>query len=192
VPRLVCHLEGRGLPVRKNREKSRGHAPMKSRFLLTRVGDSCFFQALDSGVLANKNNNKLKPKMPDFAFSVEASPMANNLIPLFLSDHTEEPEQPVIGKAWHRAAISSRILKTSILVVTAAAIVFAIRLVGNPVVRLTNATAFLVGTSAPQDGAQSTPTFQSTADAQALPPTARESPTGAEIAACVYRKPYSS
>ena len=109
--------------------------------------------------------------------------MANNLIPLFLSDHTEEPEQPVIGKAWHRAAISSRILKTSILVVTAAAIVFAIRLVGNPLVRFTNATASLVGTSAPQDGAQSTPTIQSTADAQALPPTASEAPTGEEIAA---------
>jgi hypothetical protein len=57
--------------------------------------------------------------MPDFAFSMEALFMAtNDLIPLFLSDHTEEPEQPIIGKAWHRAAISSRILKTIILVVT--------------------------------------------------------------------------
>jgi hypothetical protein len=121
--------------------------------------------------------------MPDFAFNVEASPMAKNLIPLFLSGHSEDPERPVIGKAWHRAAISSRILKTSILVVTAAAIVFAIRLVGNPLVRFTNATASLIGTSAPQDGDQSTPTIQSTADAQALPPTAREAPTGAEIAA---------
>jgi hypothetical protein len=122
--------------------------------------------------------------MPDFAFSMEASPMAtNNLIPLFLSDHTEEPEQPVIGKAWHRAAISSRILKTSILVVTAAAMVFAIRLVGNPLVLFTNTTASLVATSAPQDGAQSMPTIQSTADAQALPPTASEAPTGEEIAA---------
>jgi hypothetical protein len=38
--------------------------------------------------------------MPDFAFSVEASPMAtNDLIPLFLSDQTEEPEQPGIGKS---------------------------------------------------------------------------------------------
>ena len=117
--------------------------------------------------------------------------MANNLIPLFLSDHTEEPEPPVIGKARHRAAISSRILKTSILVVTAAAIVFAIRLVGNPLVRFTNATASLVGTSAPQDGAQSTPTIQSTADAQALPPTAREAPTGAEIAAA-FNSAYQS
>jgi hypothetical protein len=122
--------------------------------------------------------------MPDFAFSMEASPMAtNNLIPLFLSDHTEEPEKPVIGKAWHRAAISSRILKTSILVVTAAAIVFAIRLVGNPLVLFTNTTASLVATSAPQDGAQSMPTIQSTADAEALPPTASEAPTGEEIAA---------
>jgi hypothetical protein len=129
--------------------------------------------------------------MPDFAFSVEALLMANNLIPLFLSDHTEEPEQPVIGKAWHRAAISSRILKTSILVVTAAAIVFAIRLVGNPLVRFTNATASLVGTSAPQDGAQSTPTIESTTDAQALPPTAREAPTGAEIAAA-FNSAYQS
>jgi hypothetical protein len=122
--------------------------------------------------------------MPDFAFSMEASPMAtNNLIPLFLSDHTEEPEQPVIGKAWHRAAISSRILKTSILVVTAAAIVFAIRLVGNPLVLFTNTTASLIATSAPQDGAQSMPPIQSTADAQAFPPTASEAPTGEEIAA---------
>jgi hypothetical protein len=108
----------------------------------------------------------------------------NNLIPLFLSDHTEEPEQPVIGKAWHRAAISSRILKTSILVVTAAAIVFAIRLVGNPLVLFTNAPASLVATSAPQDGAgQSMPIGQSTADVQALPPTASEAPRGDESAA---------
>jgi len=106
----------------------------------------------------------------------------NDLIPLFLSDQTEEPEQPGIGKAWDRAAISSRILTTSILVVTAAAIVFAI-LVGNPIALLANATASLVGTSASQDDTQSMPTIQSTADAQALPPTASEAPTGEEIAA---------
>jgi hypothetical protein len=120
--------------------------------------------------------------MPDF--NVEASPMAtNDPIPLFLSDPTEEP-QPVIGKAWDLAAISSRILKTSILIFTAAALVFAIRLVGNPPVLFTNATTSLVAISAPQDGAgQSTPIIQSTAGAQALPPTAREAPTGDEIAA---------
>jgi len=103
-------------------------------------------------------------------------------IPLFLSVQTEEPEQPGIGKAWDRAAISSRILPTSILVVTAAAIVFAI-LVGNPIALLANVTASLVGTSASQDDTQSMPTIQSTADAQALPPSASEAPTGEEIAA---------
>jgi len=108
----------------------------------------------------------------------------NDAIPLFLSDHTEEPEQPVIGKAWDIAAISSRILKTSILVITAAAIVFAIRLVGNPLALFTNATASLVATSSPQDGTgQSMPIIQSTVGVQALPPTAREAPTGDEIAA---------
>jgi hypothetical protein len=108
----------------------------------------------------------------------------NDSFPLFLSDHTEESKQPVIGKARDRAAISSRILKTSILVVTAAAIVFAIRLVGNPLVLFTNATASLVATSAPQDGTgRSMPTGQSTADVQALPPTANEAPGGDESAA---------
>jgi len=156
---------------------------MKSRFLLTRVGDSCFFQAVDSRVLANKNNKNLMPGMPDF--SVEASAMAtNDPIPLFLSDHTEEPEQPGTRKAWDRADISSRILKTSILVVTAVAIVFAILSLGNPLVLIANVTASLLATSAPHDGTgRSTPIIQSTAGAQALPPTAREAPTGDEIAA---------
>ena len=103
-------------------------------------------------------------------------------VPLFLSDHAEEPEPPDTRKVWDTAAISSRHLKTSILVVTAAAIVFAI-LVGNPIALLANATASLVGTSASQDDTQSMPTIQSTADAQALPPTASEAPTGEEIAA---------
>jgi len=42
-------------------------------------------------------------------------------LPVFLSQHADVPEQPGIGIAWDRAVISSRILKTSILVVTAAA-----------------------------------------------------------------------
>jgi len=106
----------------------------------------------------------------------------NDPIPLFLSDHSEEPEQPVIGK--DRAVMSSRIVKTSILVVTAAAIVFAILSVGNPLVLVENAMASLVATSTPQDDAgQSMPSIQSTADAQALPPAANEAPTGSEKAA---------
>ena len=119
-------------------------------------------------------------------------------VPLFLSDHAEEPEPPDTRKVWDTAAISSRHLKTSILVVTAAAIVFAIFLaVGNPFALFASATASLHGTSAPQSGTgqlfqawadeqdarAQTPTIQSTAGAQALPPTAMDAPTRDEIAA---------
>jgi len=113
---------------------------------------------------------------------MEASTMAtNDSIPLFLSDHTEQLEQPVIGK--DRAVISSRIVKASILVVTAAAIVFAIVSVENPLVLFENAMASLFAASTPPDDTgQSMPSIQSTADAQALPPAASEAPTGGEIA----------
>ncbi len=98
-------------------------------------------------------------------------------LPLFLSERADEPEQPGIGIAWDRAVISSRILKTSIFVVTATAIVFAILSVGNPVAFFANVTASLVDISALQPGTdQSTPTIQSTASTQDLPPTARDEP----------------
>ncbi len=104
--------------------------------------------------------------------------------PLFLSEHAEEPEQAGILKAWDRAVIASRILKIGILIVTAAAIVFAVLSEGNPVALLANVTASLVDKSAPQPGTdQSTPTIQSTADAQALPPTTGDAPTGDNTAA---------
>src|ERR1700676_1083580 len=133
-----------------------------------------------------------------FAFSVEASPMAtrddfplDDPIPLFLSNHAEEPEQPGIGKAWDRAVISSRIRKASVLFTTGA-IVAAVLLVGNPPTLFPNTTSSLVDTSAPQAGTtQSMPVIQSTADAQALPPTAREVPTGDEIAAA-FKTAYQS
>jgi hypothetical protein len=103
----------------------------------------------------------------------------------FLSDHAEESEQPDIGKTSDRAFISSRILKTSILGVTAAAaIAFAILSVGNPPVLFANAMAFLTATSAFQAGTgESSPIIQSTAGAPALPPTASPAPTGDETAA---------
>src|ERR1700676_3441831 len=121
--------------------------------------------------------------MLDVAFSVGTSSMAtNDLISLRLSVHAEEPQQVGILKAWDRAVTASQIMKMSILVVTTAGIVFAVLSVENPIV-LANATASLVGTSAPQDGTQSMPKIQSTADAPALLPTASEAPTGDEIAA---------
>src|SRR6202140_163135 len=117
--------------------------------------------------------------------------MAPDLVPLFFSGRTEGPEQPSIGKAWDRAVIASRILKTSILFAQGA-IVSTVLLVGNPPALFPNTTASLVDTSAPQAGTtQSMPVIQSTADAQALPPTAREVPTGDEIAAA-FKTAYQS
>jgi len=109
----------------------------------------------------------------------------NDPIPLFLSDPIEIPEQAGSLQAWERAVIASRILTTGIWFVTAGAIVFAILSVGNPLVLFENVTS-LFATPAPQDGTgQSMPIIQSTADAQALPPTASEAPKGDEIAAAL-------
>jgi hypothetical protein len=109
----------------------------------------------------------IKDDFPDDRFS------------LFLSEYADKPEEPDIGKAWDTPVISSRIFKTGILVVTATAIAIGIALlsVGNPVAFFANVTASPVDVSALQPGTdQSTPTIQSTADAQALPPTASDAP----------------
>jgi hypothetical protein len=112
--------------------------------------------------------------------------MATSNLSPFLSDRAEEPDQADILKAWDRAVIASRIIKTGILFVTAAAIVFAVLSAGNPLVLFANVTASLVGTSAPEDGTdQLAPTIQSAADAQVLPPTARDALKGDEIAAAL-------
>jgi hypothetical protein len=107
-------------------------------------------------------------------------------LPLFLSEHAEQPGRPGIGKARGRAVISSRILKTGIVVVTAAAIDFAILSIGNPVALFASVTASLVDASALQPGTgQSAPTIQSTAGLQDLTPAAQQAPTRDEIAAAL-------
>jgi hypothetical protein len=116
--------------------------------------------------------------------------------PIFLSEHAEETEQPDIGKAWHIATISSRILKTSIVAVTVTAIGIAILSIGNPVELVANVTDWWVDKPALQPAADpSTSTIQSvastqdspptTTDAPNLPPTATDAPTRDEIAAAV-------
>ena len=98
-------------------------------------------------------------------------------LPLVLVD---EVEQQGIGKAWDGAVIR----KASILGATATAIFVAILWVGNPATLFADLTASLVDKSALQPGTdQSTPTNQSTADAQALPTTAKDAPTRDEMAA---------
>jgi len=59
----------------------------------------------------------------------------NDPIPFFSLQSIEVPEQAGSLQPWERAVFSSRILKTSILIVTAA-IVFAILSPGNPLVLL--------------------------------------------------------
>jgi hypothetical protein len=120
----------------------------------------------------------------------EASPMAtkdgfapDDDFPLFLS---EEAEQPAFRQAWDGALISSRILKTCIVLITAAAIDFAIFSVENPVALLANVKASLADISALQAGTgQSTPTIQPTAGAPALPPVAGDAPTRDQMIAAL-------
>jgi hypothetical protein len=93
-------------------------------------------------------------------------------LPLFLS--ADEPEQG-IGNV--------RFAMASILVATATAIGSSILSAGNPVTDFADVTASLADKSAPQPSIdQSTPiiqsvAIQSTADAEALPPTAQDVPT---------------
>ena len=106
--------------------------------------------------------------------------------PIFLSGHAEETDQPDIGKAWDIAIISSRILKTSIVAVTVTAIGIAILSIGNPVALVANVTDWWVDKPALQPDAEpSTPTVQSIASTQDLPPTTTDAPPRDEIAAAV-------
>jgi hypothetical protein len=106
--------------------------------------------------------------------------------PIFLSEHAEETGQPDIEKALNRATISSRILKTCILAVTATAIGIAILSVGDPVEILGNVTALWSEKAALQpDADPSTSTIQSIAGTQDLPATTTDAPTRDEIAAAV-------
>lgn len=113
----------------------------------------------------------------------------SNRARLFVADHTEQPEQSVIGKA-SETVISSRVAKTIVSVFTVAAIVFAIIAVGNPIALLV--TSSHVSTSAPEDSkGQSMPAIQSTASAQALPPAAEEPTRGGEMLAA-FRTAFES
>ena len=106
-------------------------------------------------------------------------------LPLFLT-HENEPEQPSIGKALDGTVIWPRLLKATTLVATATAITIAILSTGNPVALFADVTASVVDNSAVQPTDQSTPSVQSTADAdaKALPPTAKDAFRAAyEIAA---------
>src|SRR5438552_3222311 len=110
----------------------------------------------------------------------------DHALPHFLAERCDEPRQQGIGKASDKAVIRSRILKTSIVVITATAIGIAILSVGNPVTLLADLAASRVDVSALQPRIDPpTPTIQSTADAQALPPIGGDTPTRDEFAVAV-------
>jgi hypothetical protein len=106
--------------------------------------------------------------------------------PIFLSEYAEEPAQPDIGKTWDIAAISSRILKTSIVAATVTAIGIAVLSVGNPVALVANVTDWWADRPALQpDTDSSTSTIQPIASTQDLPTTTTDAPPRNEIAAAV-------
>jgi len=94
----------------------------------------------------------------------------------FLLPHTEARSLPGSGKPWDRAASSSRSRKTGVLCATAASIVVAALLVGNPFAFLMDAAVSLVGTSSRNGAGRPTSMTQSTAAAQASPENSRQAP----------------
>jgi hypothetical protein len=101
-------------------------------------------------------------------------------LPVFLDDQYERQD---IGMARDRSVISSRVLKASILIVTAAVLGLA-ALSGNPLALFAEVTASLADNFGLQPAAPpSTPDVQATADAQVVPPTAQAVPPAAEAVA---------
>jgi hypothetical protein len=105
-------------------------------------------------------------------------------LPHFLAERADQPRQHDIGKASDKAVIWPRILKTSIVAITAAAIGIAILSAGNPVTLFAGVKASLIDSPALQPQADPpAPAIQPTADAQALPPVGGDTPTRVELAA---------
>jgi hypothetical protein len=125
---------------------------------------------LDRRIPIDKHNNRrLRPMATNDGFP------PNDRFSLFLSEYAGEGEQPETGQAWDGTVISSRTLKTSMLLATAVPMVFVVLWVANPTVLVANATTSLASTFAPQDGT----------GAQALPSIARRAPSRDEIAAAL-------
>ena len=90
----------------------------------------------------------------------------NNSLPLFLSERAEVAERSEMGKL--------AVVTTMVLVFTAAAFLFAIVSVGNPLPFLANAKASQVSTSSRDVAVQSMPTIEPPAGAPASLPSARK------------------
>ena len=125
------------------------------------------------------------PCHSDRSIATKSDPVPDDPIPLFLSGHAEQPKQPGLGKPWDRTVISSRALKTSVLAVTAAAIIFAIACFENPLPVFANAKASLIAASAAQPSTMPTKSAQGPSLAEPLANIAPPTPTRDEIAAAL-------
>jgi hypothetical protein len=101
-------------------------------------------------------------------------------LPLFLSQSADEPSEHDVGQVWDRTAISSRILKATIAVLSAATISMAIVLLTNPATLLADVMALLVDRPVLETVTVQPTPVQSIADAEPLPPTAKDAPAPAE------------
>jgi hypothetical protein len=152
----------------KTRRRAVPPAQVKPRFLR--------FSDFENRILVDKDIKGGRHSMPTkHRFN------RDNPLHLLLAD---ERMQQDIGKAWDGPVISSRVLKVTILVATVTAIGIAFLSVGDPATLFAEVTASLADKSAPRPESDPlTPTIQSTADAQALPPTAKDAPPRDEIRA---------
>jgi hypothetical protein len=106
--------------------------------------------------------------------------------PIFLSDYRDEIGQPDTARGWDLAAISSKILRASVLAVAVTAIGIAVLSIGNPVALVANVTDWLDNKPAVQVEAEpATSATQSVASTQDSPPTATDAPAREEITASV-------
>jgi TPR repeat protein len=130
----------------------------------------------------DQSGRQYRPYRAAPSMAAQGDPLPDDPIPLFLSDPAEQRSPPGAGKA--RAVIAPRTLKAGILATTAAAIVFVILSVQDPLALFANASASLIGISAGQPGAdRPVPAIQSAAGAEALSPATRAAPSRDEIAA---------
>jgi hypothetical protein len=129
-----------------------------------------------SVVLAERNKGRIQPMAINDDFRPDRSP-------LFLSEQADDVEQRDIGKALNQATVSSRVLKTSVSALTATAIAIAVLSMADPVELIGNVTALWADKSAVQSTTDpSTPTMQSVASTQDLPP-ASDAPAREQIVA---------
>ena len=108
-------------------------------------------ERLYGAVDLDENNQPFAPYHSTSSRTEYDDTFPHDPVPLFLSEPAEPEDGFEFETASNRAAISSRILKVSFLLLTAAGISFAILSVPNPLALFANAKASLIGASSSAD-----------------------------------------